>query len=155
MLPQSVREIADVIGRDAALYLIEQLPKCQARDHRNPDHKSQRVILYVPKRLKPNHRLVQILGPELAAKMVEGFQGEILYPANCQGKSPVSREKRNREIARLVGEGRPMREVAEIVGLTSRQVRNVMREIPQEERAPHLSSKCISKTLQGSPANDT
>ena len=57
-LPQSVREIAEAIGREAALLLIGRLPVC----YRDAGKKSPKVILYVPKRLPPDHQLVEILG---------------------------------------------------------------------------------------------
>ena len=48
-LPESVQEIADVIGRDGALRLVCQMPVC----YRAQNKRSHKVILYVPKRLKP------------------------------------------------------------------------------------------------------
>lgn len=127
-LPASVEEIAEVIGREDALYLIGQLPTFQAG---NAGHRSTRVMLYVPKRLKPNHRLVQILGEAQAAKLVEGFGGEILQPANCQ---EVYRRWRDSEARRMASDGMAPADIAEIMNVTARHIRNLTREIPQEER---------------------
>ena len=80
-LPRSVREIAQVIGRDAALRLIGQLPTCMGGA---PGKRSSRVMLYVPKKLAPDHRLVRILGAEKAMALVRAFGGEVLQPANCR-----------------------------------------------------------------------
>lgn len=129
-LPASVQEIADVIGRETALYLIGQLPTCYAG---NDGKRSTRVILYVPKRLKPNHRLVQILGWERANELVRGFGGEILQPANCQ---EVYRRWRDSEARRMAAEGMSAAELADILAVSERHIRNLTREIPQEELQP-------------------
>ena len=125
-LPASVQEIADVIGRETALYLIGQLPTCYA----GADGKrSTRVILYVPRRLKPNHRLVEILGWQTAVQLVEGFGGEILQPANCQ---EVYRRFRDAEAKRLVATGMAARHLSEVLAVSERHIRNIAKEIPQE-----------------------
>ena len=128
-LPASVQEIADVIGRETALYLIGQLPTCYAG---TDGKRSTRVILYVPKSLKPNHRLVEILGWERANKLVEGFGGEILQPANCQ---EVYRRFRDTEAKRLVADGLTAAQLAEVMAVSERHIRNIAKEIPQEALA--------------------
>lgn len=127
-LPASVRELADVIGTERALFLIGQLPKCVSK-------KSTHVILYVPTqaRLTPDHRLVQILGWRDAVKLCQAFGGEILQPANC---AQLYRSFRDRSIYRLVTQdGMKLSEVAELFEMTERHVRNVLREISQQETA--------------------
>lgn len=126
-LPESVQEIAEVIGRDAALYLIGQLPTCYAG---TAGHRSHRVILYVPKTLKPNHRLVEILGWNTALQLVKGFGGEILQPANCR---EIYAQFRDREIQRMLADGAKPAQVADLMGVSERHVRNLAREKPQEE----------------------
>ena len=125
-LPSSVQEIADVIGRETALFLIGQLPTCYAG---NDGKRSTRVILYVPKRLSPNHRLVRILGWHVAAQLVEGFGGEILQPANCQ---EVYRRFRDGEARRLIADGLSATHLAEVMAVSERHIRNIGKEIPQE-----------------------
>lgn len=126
-LPESVAEIAEVIGREAALFLIGQLPTCYAG---KAGHKSNRVILYVPKTLKPDHRLVQILGWHDALKLARWFGGEILQPANCQD---LYRKFRDAEITRMLSHGVKPARIAEMMNVSERHVRNLSREIPQEE----------------------
>ena len=127
-LPESVKEIADVIGNDAALDLIDKLP----RYYGGADgKKSNRVILYVPKKLDPTHRLVAILGWQSAAKLVDAFGGEILAPANCRG---VKAEQRNQEIRRLYREGVTRSDLARMLSITTRQIGNIVRaEIPHKD----------------------
>lgn len=125
-LPQSVQEIADVIGRDKALFLIGQLPQCGKR--------SWRANLYVPKRLKPDHQLVKLLGWKDANRMAREFGGMILQPSNCRH---LHRQFRNASIHRMADEGMTVDQIAFAVDLTPRQVRNVLRqERPPEEMAP-------------------
>jgi hypothetical protein len=129
-LPSSVQEIAEVIGRDAALRLVGALPRCSQRDRRYPNAASSRVIMYVPKRVEPGHRLVQILGHDTARRLVHHFGGEVLYPANC---ADVYRRFRDSEALRMVRDGMPAKAVADVLGVSDRHVRNLLREIPQEE----------------------
>lgn len=139
-LPNSVQEIADVIGREAALYLIGQLPRCYP-----PSRKSQAVVMYVPKRLTTDHPLFRILGWTPAQKLVAEFGGEILYPANC---NEIYRRFRDSEVRRLANEnGMTAADLSEIMGVSARHIQNLMRatgpvaagandnsEIPQEDR---------------------
>ena len=128
-LPTSVREIADVIGDERALYLVGQLPRCYAKDSRKPNSHSAHVIMYVPKSLKPNHPLVKILGWHDAMKLVDVFGGEILKPGTCM---ELYRAFRDRSIVRMLADGLPPKYVAEIMNVCERTVRNLMREKPQE-----------------------
>lgn len=121
-LPSSVQEIANVIGRDRALFLVGQLPRCYSR-------KSCHVILYVPKVIKPDHQLVQILGWSDASKLVAGFGGEILHPANC---TEVYRAFRDKTALAMIEGGKTPVEVAELLGVSDRHVRNLKREKAQE-----------------------
>lgn len=98
-LPASVQEIADVIGRERALYLIGQLPRYLGGV---PGKKSSRPILYVPtpQHLHDNHDLVRILGRGDAMKLCNAFPGENLQPANC---ADIYRQYRDGEMKRMVG----------------------------------------------------
>lgn len=130
-LPESVQEIADVIGRTEALRLIGQLPTCIAGVE---GHKSKRVILYVPKQLKAGHRLVEILGWDTAQKLVDVFGGEILCPANCHA---VFADFMRRAIAAMLATGESTNVVAVMFDVHERTVRKIRYangvEPPQEE----------------------
>lgn len=125
-LPASVQEIADVIGSERALFLVGQLPRCYTK-------KSCHVIMYVPKHLKPDHPLVRLLGWKDAQRLVDVFGGEILQPANC---ADIYRQFRDREIIRMAGEGMRTASIAELMGVSDRHVRNLLREITQEDATP-------------------
>ncbi|QTI81476.1 hypothetical protein IAI58_19225 (plasmid) [Roseomonas marmotae] len=119
-LPRSAQDIADIIGRHAALYLIGRLPTCFSGA---PRHKSHRVILYVPKKLRPDHPLVRILGWNLATKLVRAYGGEMKYVANCRD---VYLAYRNTQIRRMIREGDPVPEVAKLFGITANQIQNII-----------------------------
>jgi hypothetical protein len=136
-LPDSVQEIADVIGREQALLLINSLPRAYRKDPRWPGAQISRVIMYVPTvpRLNANHQLVQILGWHDALKLCKAFGGEIMQPANC---AFIQKQERDGTIRRLLGQGMTKAQVAEQVGVTERTVRNLVRVMenpPQGMRA--------------------
>nr|DAN07197.1 MAG TPA: Mor transcription activator family [Caudoviricetes sp.] len=120
-LPSSVRPIAAVIGRRAALYLIGQLPVVVAG---KPGKQSRRVQLYVPKTLDGNHRLVQILGQEKATALAQAFGGESLQPANCRW---LYARHRDDAIVRMLADGAPMSVVCSVMRVSRRHVTNVLR----------------------------
>lgn len=138
-LPESVEEIAAVIGRQRALYLIGKLPRYYDAVNQN-----DRVMLYVPKQLTVTHSLVQILGWQDAQRMVDAFGGEILKPANC---SHIYRAFRDRHIIRLVGEGLPAQVVAEWFDVCARHVRNIARDVMPKEK-PQVAQKAANDNNQ-------
>jgi hypothetical protein len=128
-LPTTAQELADVLGRERALYLIGQLPVCYVKDKRwkpRANSKgSRRVILYVPKRLRPDHRLVAILGWNDAQRLVDAFGGEILCPPTLH--DVVYKPFRDAALAQL-GRAVPASMLAEWFGLKETRVR----QTPQE-----------------------
>jgi Mor family transcriptional regulator len=132
-LPASVQEIADVIGRDKALLLIGKLPRAYSRDKRYPGARNSTLVLYVPtvKRLGLDHMLVKALGYIDAVKMCEAFGGEIMYPATCAN---IHRAFRDQSILSMVRAGMRPVNVAAIIGVSERHVRNLVKENPPEDR---------------------
>lgn len=145
-LPDSVQDIADVIGRDQALWLIGQLPTSYAGS-KKANKQSTRRVLYVPKRLMPKDRLVRLLGWQDACKMAQAFSGMLMQPANC---AEVYRPHRDANIARLVHDGMAVKMVAEWFGLSDRTVKNIAAEIPPHdfERAANDNGETYSTRAQ-------
>lgn len=127
-LPRTVQEIADVIGRERALYLIGQLPKLWV-----PSQQYHKVILYVPKRIKPSDQLVQILGWNDANKMVQHFGGEMLHPANCEY---IYRRFIHRSIQTMHSDGMDTKEIAELLGVSERTVKRHCTDKPHKDTQP-------------------
>lgn len=119
-LPGSVQAIADIIGRQRALYLVGQLPTYVAGAE---GKKSAHISFSVPTlaRLRDDHQLVRILGRADAEKLCRHFGGEILYPANC---AEIYRRYRTKAAVQLVREGRTVADVADVLGVHPRTVRN-------------------------------
>lgn len=92
-------------------------------------------MLYIPKRVDPDHQLVRMIGWADANRLVREFGGMILHPANC---GHLAREFRNREVIRLRAGGAHIADIAMCVGLTDRQVRNILTaaETAPEEMTP-------------------
>ncbi len=115
-LPESVAEIAEVIGRDQALHLIGALPQSGSR--------AWRVCVYVPKALPSvDHPLVRILGWKDANRLVNAFSGMILQPSNCRF---IVRAARNRRIREMADEGYSVREIAHGIDLSVDWVREIL-----------------------------
>lgn len=133
-LPKSGQEIADVIGRDRALFLIGQLPRCSFRDKRWPNAMVTEPILYVPKRIKPDHKLVDLVGWDAAVKLVKAFGGEILKP-KAHGR--IIAEFKIAATEWLARDGHTPQEVAEILSCHPRTIQNRLKdETPREEPKP-------------------
>jgi hypothetical protein len=131
-LPRSVQEIADVIGRERALYLVGKLPRCERRDKRYPGAMQSEVMLYVPTlaRLTLQHDLVRILGLPDAEKLCRHFGGEILRPASC---AEIYKNYRDRMIDSMLRSGMTAAQVAAVMGVSDRHVRTIQAEIPRDE----------------------
>lgn len=127
-LPDSVQEIADVIGREQALLLVGQLPKAYSKDKRYPGAMNSTLVMYVPTvaRLGVMHPFVKVLGWNDAVKLCKAFGGEIMYPANC---ACIHRKFRDDNILRMVAEGVKKAIVADQMGVSERHVRNLVRAV--------------------------
>lgn len=115
-----------MIGRERALYLIGQLPRCYAG---SDGKKSWQVIMYVPKTLKATHPLVRIMGWPDAKALVQAFGGEIMKPPAC---IDVYRRFRDASIIELAKKKLAAAYIAEVMGVSVRHVQNLLRENPPE-----------------------
>lgn len=127
-LPPSAQEIADVIGRDRALFLIGQLPAAGRR--------AWRRVVYIPKRFGTDHPLVALMGWHDAEKLRRAFGGEILQPSNC---NCVARAWRNRVIASLAADGLDAGAIADAASVSVFVVRKVLAGNAPEDRMPRLA----------------
>lgn len=121
-LPRSVQEIAEVIGREDALYLIGQMPQVKRSNGGNE------VLLYVPtlNRLTPDHRLVRVLGYALARKFCVNLGGQLLKPGNCNG---IVRDFRNKSMAEFWESGHTIAEIAEIFDKTPKYTKKILQDM--------------------------
>lgn len=116
-LPETVRLIAEVIGREQALYLAGHVVRWD-----RSGHYGKSSYLYVPRRLTADHRLVHILGWESARRLAAAIGGETLPVAPCKS---VFQRFRDAEVRRMASAGASNDNIANIFGLTVRHVRGI------------------------------
>lgn len=124
-LPRSVQEIAEVIGRERALFLIGSLPRAYSSGHA-----AGQPILYIPKSLRPDHPLVRTLGWTDAQKLVKAFGGEILQPCAC---TAIIKAFRHQTIRSMAKRGFKQKVIAMQTDLSMSMVAKILRAKPQEE----------------------
>lgn len=141
-LPASVREVAEVIGFDATMRLIELLPRVRPKCH-----PGGRVRIYVPRGMADDHRMVQIIGREAADRLARVFGGEEICLAVC---AATQRAKRNAEIRRMVAEGATPTTIAAHFRISARQAQNVVREIADVSRAGETADDAVGHSARES-----
>lgn len=117
-LPRTMQEVADVIGEDNALRLIEQWPPTTISTTGR-----RRPVVYVPAVLPEDHRLADILGFDVALKLTKRFGGELLFMPICAARR---RERTRQEILKAVEDGFPVASVARLFDITERHVRRIV-----------------------------
>lgn len=119
-LPARTQQVADVIGRDRALYLVRTWRRTRST---NPN--AQQLSIYIPAKLKPDreHELVRVMGWDDASKLVAAFRGEILNLSTCDG---VQRAWRDQAIRRQAEQGLKAKALAHLFDMTDRQVRRIV-----------------------------
>ena len=107
-LPPSLKRLVDAIGLKATLALVSH-------------HGG--IRLYVPKRVKPGHRLTRQIGLQGARALAACFPGELLFVPRAAG---ALRALRNKEIRAQHAAGDSAATIARKVGLTERQVFTIL-----------------------------
>lgn len=115
-----LRSIAEVIGRQNALYLVSQCPRYKTEKRAGQGQ----LFLYVPtlKRLEMNHFLVKTLGYPDAEKLSKEFGGELLVLAQCK---QVILKARDNGIRQMIKSGLGIQELANIFNVTERIVSRI------------------------------
>jgi len=113
-LPELLRDLISCVGEAAAFRLIEWRGG---------------AYLSVPKRVDPEHVLVEMIGPVPFAKLVERFSGEtVMLPKN----DAVARQQRHQLIRHLRYHDRlPVDAIALRVGYSMRRVFQILEEHPR------------------------
>lgn len=125
-IPDSVAEVAAVIGRERALYLVGKVPESMIMIG---GYRTKRKCLYVPRTLPLDHPLVSIIGFADATKMVRMFGGEILKLGTCSRGVSEFRDQRIRELLEM---GWSRKRVAAHVGIPLGNLKNALRSKPKE-----------------------
>lgn len=107
-LPETAQQIADVIGVEKTLELVGG-EKCQ--------HSRE---VYVPKRLRENHWLPELIGREAATQLSKEFPG-IRLPL----PTSLSKIERNNRIIQMRHQGETYKVIAERMGMSVDTVKAV------------------------------
>lgn len=83
--------------------------------------------LCVPRSADPLHRLVELLGPERAARFCERFGGDLL---SIPRAAEALRAVRNRAIYAARAAGKTQFDIARQFGLTERHVNSILNQAP-------------------------
>lgn len=116
-LKGDLRSVAEVIGRQKALYLVSQCPKYKTEKRTGVGQ----LFLYVPqaRRLKMDHNLVTMLGYEDAQKLSLVFGGELLVLSQCKH---ILIKSRNAGIKSMLEQGFRVDEIAQYFNISTRIV---------------------------------
>ena len=104
-LPETLADIAEVIGRENALRLSEGLPSTGRRPWRK--------MLYVPRALRDDHPLVELVGRKAAHALSATHTNMIIEVPVCQ---EIQRAYRDHVIAYLREQGLSLSEISRLVG---------------------------------------
>jgi|SRR6185437_5148363 len=115
-LPDSVAQIAEVIGTEAALQLVRQWPRTKV-----PYSSGGRCAIYVPSTMPASHPIATIIGHDKAALLSRRFGNEMLFPAKCDAH--VLR----RAILLALDAGASTDMVSRTLGVTPQHVRRIRR----------------------------
>lgn len=105
-LPDSIADLADIVGFDGALVIV--------------DHWGGLEKLWVPSNMTPDHQIAQAIGLDKATALAHHYRGDYLGPIpRCQA---AIRAARNAQILALTAHGHSAAKLARRFGLTTRQI---------------------------------
>ncbi|WP_334128261.1 Mor transcription activator family protein [Sneathiella sp.] len=107
MIPESLRQIAAVIGTGPAIILCAEFGGTEE---------------YIPKKITDDHKIAQLIGLPAALKLAKEFGGERL---DIPRAVAVHRGKRDFKIRAAVAAGASKRKLAREFELTERRIRQI------------------------------
>ena len=111
-VPLTVRTVAEVIGMDAAVRLLQAPGKNEC--------------VYIPQRIKPGHRLTTILQPSELTALQRTFGGELLpYPSARGMRRRRAAERKGQAIQQHITAGLTTSEIAAKYDVSERYVRRI------------------------------
>lgn len=112
-LPEGLREIAELVGLDAALKLTAA-------------HGGVRI--FIPLKCPPEHAIAATVGDYVAARLSNAYGGTYLY---VPGVSSILRRRRDAAIVQAYDKGKSATFLARQHGITERQVRAIIAKARQ------------------------
>lgn len=114
LLPGALRDLVRALGEAAAFKLVER-------------RGGGRLI--VPKKVHPEHRLMDELGLQVFAALVDAYGGEVLVLPKYDS---VARQLRHERVRKQRAAGLTIDRVAIATGYTRRQVINILQGAPED-----------------------
>lgn len=114
LLPAALRDLVRALGEAAAFKLVER-------------RGGGRLI--VPKKVHPEHRLMDELGLQVFAALVDAYGGEVLVLPKYDS---VARQLRHERVRKQRAAGFTIDRVAIATGYTRRQVINILQVAPED-----------------------
>ena len=108
MMPGSTQEIAEVVGDDNVMKLVEEYGGTR---------------IFIPRNMGVQHKLAKLLGFENARILSNTFGGETLTVARC---SNLLRYQRNKEICTKYDAGVGVRALARRYEVTERHIYSIL-----------------------------
>ncbi len=111
-LPRVPAKLADLIGSDNTLALIDYARQGKGK-----------CCIYVPLHPNPRNALVRLIGMEATAKLAKEYAGQQIELPKFKA---IDRAQRAAESKRLAAEGMTRANIARHLGITARQVGNLL-----------------------------
>lgn len=89
--------------------------------------------LYVPEDVSPQHPIAKAIGIRPAQRLSAAWGGETLWVADGAAET---RDRRDRAVAVLLGQGKGAKDIAKEVGLTERRVQQIRVRLEQTGLIP-------------------
>lgn len=105
--------------------------------------------LYVPQCIDSDHPIVRVVGAKPAQRLAAEFGGETL---NLPDNDEFSRLRRTRQVARLLRAGLNPRDVATLVGCSTRHVRRYRTEAEEIGLLPMILDSTAPDESEPDPA---
>ncbi|MEF8699249.1 MAG: Mor transcription activator family protein [Candidatus Accumulibacter sp. UW20] len=111
-LPQSIRDIADLIGLPVTMALVR--------------HYGGSVLKVPVGKMASQTRseLIDLLGPGAAELLIKRYSGETIYISRC---ADAKREDRNRKIIADFDEGKSVLDLSRNYGLSNRSIYTILK----------------------------
>ncbi len=114
LLPGALRDLVRALGEPAAFKLVERRGGGR---------------LVVPRKVDPNHRLMDELGLQVFAALVDAYGGEVIELPKYDS---VARQLRHERVRKHRRDGLTLDRVATATGYTRRQVINILADAPED-----------------------
>lgn len=116
LLPESLQELSEVVGLDAALKLAAAYPS---------------VPLYVPSKARPDHAIAEVIGPGAFECLVNHYGGDTITVAKIEA---ATRQIKHHMLKDLKKQGHSNRDIALQLNYSQRHVERITSGLRDENQ---------------------